>query len=175
MCNQCSVHPTSKPEEVRISESSEAFFFFGLMYELLRSLILFVTGVPLDVQTGPALWWALLRVTYASTQRWVEHYAVERHHLTGKPGSAFPSHSFVTHSLPLECVVITYGGEGWDRGGMVVESSAVNYREEKPCSSADWPPGIRGRPVGEMPLFAQPHLFRYIGKKTSRARLCVSS
>ena len=62
------MHPTSKPEEVRISESSEAFFF-GLMYELLRSLILFVTGVPLDVQTGPALWWALLRVTYASTQR----------------------------------------------------------------------------------------------------------
>ena len=64
------MHPTSKPEEVRISESSEAFFFFfGLMYELLRSLILFVTGVPLDVQTGPASWWALLRVTYASTQR----------------------------------------------------------------------------------------------------------
>ena len=139
------------------------------MYELLRSLILFVTGVPLDVQTGPASWWALLRVTYASTQRWVECYAVKRHHLTGKPGSAFPLHSLVTHSLPLEYVVIPYGGEGWNGGAVVVESSAVNYREEKPCSSADRPPGIPGRLVGETPLSAQPRLFRYIGEKTSGA------
>lgn len=138
------------------------------MYELLRSLILFVTGVPLDVQTGPASWWALLRVTYASTQRWVECDTVKRHHLTGKPGSAFPLHSLVTHSLPLECEVITYGGEGWNGGAVVVEGSAVNYREEKPCSCADRPPGIHGRLVGETPLSAQPHVFRYVGKKTSR-------
>lgn len=134
------------------------------MYELLRSLILFAGEFHwtsrLDLHRG-GLYFGLC----ASTQRWVERYAVKRHHLTGKPGSAFPySPWWLT---PATWMWSYYGGEGWNGRAVVVEGSAVNYREEKPCSCADRPPGIHGRLVGETCALC-PATCSGMLKKTSR-------